>query len=285
MGSISAETSRSTEEKTLQDAEVETFWRDGAIVLRNVISQEWISRLRAVIDELMVQSAPDISSVTSDGKFLNGSNLYMSKSEVKAFIFDEDVAGIAQRFLKSEKVNFFYDQLLIKEPGSVEKTLWHHDLAFWPVDGDQIISIWVPLDRATPENGVVSYVQGSHRWGKLFRPQFVDDTINGNQDYPGKKNSLYEPVPDIDGDPEKYKLLTWSLDPGDVLIHHALTLHGAPGNLSTSQRRRAWAFRWFGDDVVFHRRPGDSLDRPGVISPLKDGDPVDSPFFPRVLPR
>ena len=269
------------------DAEVEVFWRDGAIVLRNVISLDWVERLRTVIDLLMLEANSTLLGLTADGKFKSRSNLFRSIPEVEAFIFDPVVAGLAQRFLKSEKVNFFYDQLLIKEPGSIERTLWHHDLAFWPVDGEQIISIWVPLDRATPETGVVSYVKGSHRWGKLFRPQFIDDTVNGNQDYPGKAKSNYEPVPDIDGNPELYELLTWSLEPGDVLIHHALTLHGAPGNSSTDQRRRAWAFRWLGDDAVFHRRPGDSYDREGAPTgpALKNGDPVDSPFFPRVLPR
>jgi len=51
-----------------------------------------------------------------------------------------------------------------------EETPLHHDLPYWPVRGEQIISIWVLFDLATPESGAVTYVRGSHRWGKMYSP-------------------------------------------------------------------------------------------------------------------
>ena len=72
--------------------------------------------------------------------------------------------------MRSATVNLLYDQLFVKEPGSSERTPWHQDLPYWPVEGDQILSIWVPFDAATPDNGVVTYVKGSHLWGQKYRP-------------------------------------------------------------------------------------------------------------------
>lgn len=54
----------------------------------------------------------------------------------------------------------------------------------------------------------------------------------------------------------KLELLTWDMEPGDCLVHHSFAVHGAPGISSQSGRRRAYATRWFGEDVRFDPRPG-----------------------------
>jgi hypothetical protein len=30
--------------------------------------------------------------------------------------------------------------------GTLERTPWHHDQPYYPVDGEQIVSLWMPLD-------------------------------------------------------------------------------------------------------------------------------------------
>ncbi len=34
-------------------------------------------------------------------------------------------------------------------------------------------------------------------------------------------------IPDVEADPERYKVLGWALEPGDAVFFHMLTLHGA----------------------------------------------------------
>ena len=36
---------------------------------------------------------------------------------------------------------------------------------YYPVDGDQVVSLWLPLDPVARETSV-EYVKGSHRWGR-----------------------------------------------------------------------------------------------------------------------
>ena len=74
----------------------------------------------------------------------------------------------------SPKVNLYHEHVLVKEPGTKEKTPWHHDQPYYPIDGEDIISFWIPLDpvgqRTCPE-----YIAGSHRWGRWFIPaRFAD---------------------------------------------------------------------------------------------------------------
>ncbi len=285
---------KSVIEASRPDPMVDQFWRDGAAVLRGALPMEWVDRLRKTVDELLLDPSKPLEDFTGKGTFFTGASLWQRVPEFRAVVFDSPMAELAARFLRSSKVNFFYDQTFVKEPGAVEKTLWHQDLVFWPIDGEQIISFWIPLDRATPENGVVTYIKGSHSWGKLYRRQFIDAGLAADpamRDAIAIKEarSIYEPVPDVDANPGAYEYLAWDVDPGDIIVHHARSLHGANGNSSTGQRRRAFSLRWAGEDVVFKRRPGDSLDKPGEMErrgiSLREGDALDSPLYPVVLPR
>jgi len=60
-----------------------------------------------------------------------------------------DAGLLINQLLQALVVRFFYDQLFVKEPGSPVPTPWHHDLTFWPIRGQQIASIWMPLDPVT----------------------------------------------------------------------------------------------------------------------------------------
>ena len=178
----------------------------------------------------------------------------------------------------SHKVCFYHDHLLVKEPETAERTPWHHDQPYYPVDGEQICSIWLPLDPVGPETAV-EYVRGSHRWGRWFAPRFF------RADAPlAVEDPRFEPVPDIDADRASYDLVSWEMDPGDCIVFHALTLHGAPGNRSSSRRRRAYATRWLGDDARFAARVGE-VSPPLQGHGLQPGDPMACALFPEVWPR
>ena len=49
--------------------------------------------------------------------------------------------------------------------------------------------------------------------------------------------SAFEPMPDIEAERDQHDILAWEMEPGDVLIHHSLTVHWAPGNLTAGRRR------------------------------------------------
>lgn len=78
----------------------------------------------------------------------------------------------------ANKINMFFDHLLVKEPGAVEPTPWHQDGPYWKIKGEQIYSIWFAMDHVTENTGGVRYVKGSHATGVRYRPQsFSDDVV------------------------------------------------------------------------------------------------------------
>ena len=103
-------------------------------------------------------------------------------------------------------------------------------------------------------------------------------------------STTFDQVPDVDADPDNYVPLCWALEPGDCILHHPLTLHGAQGNASRTQRRRAVAMRFTGDDARYESRENNFVDALvgfGVLDEhgLTTGDKLGNGIFPRVWPR
>ncbi|MCY1356743.1 Phytanoyl-CoA dioxygenase (PhyH) [compost metagenome] len=175
----------------------------------------------------------------------------------------------------AEEVRFFYDQMFVKEHGTDAPTPWHQDLSFWPIRGEQICSFWIPCDPVNRENSGLLYVKGSHKWPQRFKaisPDYVAAIIDDDMD----------DIPDINAHPERYELLDWDMQPGDILMFHPLTLHGSYGNQSRLRRRRALALRWTGDDVVYvpsAKRMPIHFEHASV-----PGGPLRGAAFPRILP-
>ena len=272
------------------DLELEAFERDGAIVLRDILDSSWIESMRSAIERSLEDPGPMAREYTKPGepgRYHGDFFLWRRSPGFRAFMQDSPLPELAARLMKSSEVFFFYDQLLVKEPGTAEETPLHHDLPYWPVRGEQIVSIWVPFDPASPETGAVSYIRGSHRWGRMFMPAAFGEGAGYDETY--AKAGL-EPVPDLETGIDPADHLAWSLEPGDVLVHHPLTLHYAKGNASSQTRRRGLALRYVGDDAVYDDRPGTFMKSPHMEGKLpdpdlRDGDPFRGGLFPKVWPR
>lgn len=259
--------------------------RDGAAVVRGVVPADWIERMRRAIEAELAGASPTAAEYGRQaGRFYGDFFLWLRNPDFRAFALASPLPALAAALMGSARANLFYDQLFVKEPGSVEPTPWHQDLPYWPVAGRQVVSIWVPFDTATPESGVVTYVRGSHLWGRTFRPKAFDDANAG-----AFADSPYEALPDIDADPGRFDFVSWSLEPGDVLVHLGLTVHGASGNRTADVRRRALALRYTGDDARYDPRPGTFMAmesvRAHVPAPgLEPGAPMGGPLFPQAWP-
>jgi len=179
------------------------------------------------------------------------------------------------RTLLGETPRFFHEHTLVKEQQTHEVTPWHHDEPYYCVDGASNVSLWVSLDPV-PKAAGVEFIVGSHLWGKRFVPRkFVDHTafIEGA--------TGFELVPDIDAVRDQHEIVSFDVEPGDVIAFHYRTLHSAPGTAGrTSSRRRAVSFRYLGSDARFASRPW--LHSP-PYDPIAPGEPLDNERFPLVV--
>lgn len=259
------------------------FERDGVVCLRGAISHEWVERLRGAVERSFVDPGR-IDLDDGGGRFHLNAMLFLRDPDVRAFVLESPAARIAQELMQSRTVRFYFDQIFVKEPGTAEKTPWHHDLPYWPVEGSQVVSLWLALDPVTAESSGLEYVRGSHRWPNRFRPEAWGPQTAENLaawQKMGLLGSEDEAPPDIEAHRDELELLRFDCEPGDVIAHHALTVHGSPGNASPTQRRRALSTRWVGDDARYAPRPGSFV--PLLDDTQSPGEPLTAKKHPLVI--
>ena len=261
--------------------EIARYREDGAVCLRGMFDGDWIAALARDVDADMAAPGPMVRINTpagNPGLFFVDFQLWQRWPACREFALHSPGAAIAAALTGSATIAYYHDHLLVKEPGTLEPTPWHHDQPYYPVDGDQVISLWLPLDPVARETSV-EYVKGSHRWGRWFQPRFFKQAVDL-----AVADPRFEPVPDVEKERGRHELLGWSLEPGDAIAFHGLTLHGAPGNASLARRRRAYSTRWLGADTRYAKRAG-QVSPPIEGHGLSPGDKMECALFPRVWPR
>ncbi len=254
------------------------FQRDGVTVLRGAFTADWIETLRRGLEKNMADPGTHRREYTPEGKpghFFGDYCNWRRIAEYEDFARNSPAADIAGALMGSNKVNLFHEHVVVKEPGTQERTPWHHDQPYYCVEGNDNVSLWIPLDPV-PQARAVEFVRGSHKWERWFTPtKFI------GVDY-DREDAGFETIPDIEGARDDYDIVSFGLEPGDCAAFHFRTVHGAPGNASADTWRRAVSFRWTGDDARFVIRKGE-MSPPFLSFPectLKPGDPLDSVLFP-----
>ncbi len=263
----------------VSEDDLAAYARDGAVALRRVFDADWIELLHRGVARNLAEPGPYLRRYSAEdepGLFVGDYCNWQRIDEYRRFAFDSPAPGLGARLMGSAKVNLFHEHVLVKEAATENRTPWHHDQPYWTVDGEQVCSIWVPLDPV-PRATCVEFVAGSHRWGTWYTPKSFYDLSD-------RDGEEFETVPDIDAHRDDYEILGWDLEPGDCIAFHSLVVHGAPGNDSRVNRRRALSLRLTGDDARFARRDG-YMSPPFPEVALGPGDPMDCETFPRVWPR
>ena len=60
------------------------------------------------------------------------------------------------------------------KPPVTEAMPWHQDGQYWPIRPIATCSVWMALDDATPENGCMRYIPGSHAGGSIYKHRIND---------------------------------------------------------------------------------------------------------------
>ena len=250
------------------------FWADGAVCVRGAFSPDEVALARAAVDANLADLSPlaKRASGDDDGAFVEDFCSWQRVPAMERFIRESAAGRIAGELMGAHTVRLYHDHVLVKEPGTRQRTPWHQDQPYYNVAGRQNISMWCPVDPVARES-TLEFVKGSHL-GPWFMPRsFLDGQAKWFPD-----GALAE-LPHIDGNPE-FEILGWALEPGDAVFFHMLTLHSA-GGVSGPNRRRVLSVRFLGDDMVHAVRPWTtSPPFPGLTDELPDGAPLDHPLFP-----
>ena len=255
---------------------VKQFQRDGAVVIRQAFNSHW---LRVMSDgvERNLQSPSKYASENAvtkkeGGRFFDDYVNWSRIPEYENLVRNSPAAKIAAKAMQSQQAQLFHDHVLVKEPSTLKPTPWHADSPYYFVKGNQNVSMWMPLESV--KENTLRFIAGSHKWPHDVRPvSWADDSDFYDQE------EVWTDVPDPDGkDSETMKVLEWGMEPGDCVLFHFRTVHGARGN-QTKERRRALSLRWMGDDCRYMERPG-RTSPPFPGHGMREGERLREDWFP-----
>ena len=259
-------------EKLLDTQQVETFQRDGFLVVENVFPSAQRALYGDAVDAAVARRAGDDLREVKDKtiyeqSFIQCMNLWEDSPDVRPLTFDQRMGAMAAELLGAEAVRIWHDQALYKEPGGRE-TDAHQDRPFWPIDPPQQITAWVPFDGSRRGQGAMAYIPGSHRVGL---EKFVDIS------------HIFQEPYDVVNDPlvAKTKPVWVEAPPGSVVFHHSLTVHLAEAN-ETADTRRVYCVIYFADGCVRRNPiPHVIVDRQKIAV----GEKIEGEVSPIVWPR
>jgi ectoine hydroxylase-related dioxygenase (phytanoyl-CoA dioxygenase family) len=206
----------------LTDEQIRAYHDDGFIVLDDIFSPEEIEQLR------VAEASPEIQKVLEqDGIKQRTVHLLEITMRHPAFLaLARDPRIIAAiRPLLGHDIQLQHSKLATKAVTKGAGAFgWHQDILYYPHTNTSLLSVFVYLDDATPENGCMSMVRGSHRLGPLRHHDdkgvFLGTCL---------ETHLWENNPG--------QVVAVAPKAGAISIHHCLTLHGSPPNHSGRPRR------------------------------------------------
>ena len=117
------------------ESAIREYHTNGASVIRGILDQKWISTMREAIQRVL--DHPEAHPWNTLRREKKAVTMEISSSGAVIPILKNScvipLASNRSKVLKSNSIRFFYDQLLVKEPLTKEKTPFHQDLPYWPL--------------------------------------------------------------------------------------------------------------------------------------------------------
>lgn len=233
---------------TVEISAVEAFRRDGFFHARNLIDEHEIAEHRRAVDHavsLRTQNdgRPLAERTPFEQSFTMCQYLWEDFPEVGRLTFHPKVTGMAAALIGADRLRLWHDQALYKEAGGRE-TEMHQDHPYWPIAESDALTAWIPLVEIDEKMGCMGYIPGSHLGGvefvDVFRSPGAGHAFQARQTKPARFISCR---------------------PGDVIFHHARTVHAAKPNRSGETRRVHTAIYFRDGCTRANDRPHYSLDR------------------------
>jgi ectoine hydroxylase-related dioxygenase (phytanoyl-CoA dioxygenase family) len=164
-----------------------------------------------------------------------------------------------------KSVRLYHDQALFKPPGG-EKTYWHQDMFYWPLDTDKTITMWMPLVDVSEEMGTMIFACGSHKEGLM-------------SDAPISREGGSDVEKLIAG--RGYACRSHVLKAGDATFHSGYIAHSAYPNVSKAVRE-VITIIYFADGASLLVKPStyQKVDAEVFVPGGLPGQPAVSPLNP-----
>ncbi len=257
----------------LSPEQIATFHKNGFVNGGPVLSDAEVEALRGeitrVIDERertdIAQPVRIINLTGNDATPVwQIINIWQASAPFHTLIAQPQIVEGLAELTEASALRIWHDQIQYKPAQIGGVNMWHQDAPLWPILAPMTeVSAWVALDDVDVDNGCMSMVPGSHRWGN--HEAWLESLPN------------YEAMPtEFEG--HTVNVVRCPVKKGEVHYHHALTWHGSHANTS-GRPRRAIALHFMTQDTRFVAS-GEHIMKPFVH--VTDGELMQGETFPLV---
>ena len=163
------------------------FARDGYLVAEDLFTADEMTQAKAevrrILDEVRAERLA-CNDARDNGVYVG---LTIKSPFFRALNADARIANYWEEIF-GPNIEFWSDKIVYKSAGVDFGSPWHQDYTYWK--GANKYSVWIALDDATPENGCLKFIPGSHQslvnhggtdkegigFGNRLRPEDVDES-------------------------------------------------------------------------------------------------------------
>ncbi|HZG88144.1 phytanoyl-CoA dioxygenase family protein [Paenibacillus sp.] len=222
---------------TLTPQEIEHYRTQGYVLYhKQLFSEDKLNRLTGIFEEHLEAKGSKLSDELDTPHFRD--------ERLLEFLLSEEALDLVEGVIGPD-ILLWSSHFICKDPFKGRMTPWHEDSAYW--NGrfdryDNIVTIWLALDRSTKENGCMRVIPGTHVNG-FSEYEAVDKTFN----------TFHAKVKHI----EEEKAVYFELERGECSLHDSRIIHGAAANTSP-HRRCGYTMRYISADTKVNpeKNPG-----------------------------
>lgn len=209
--------------------EQQQFQEEGYFIIPQLLQEETLHLLKeiATADLEMQREAASRADGEGGAIKLNLKNDLYDNDLYSALVRSRSLVTAMEQLLGDE-VYHYHNKMILKEPYEGGAWAWHQDYGYWynfccpfPL----MASCMIAIDKATPENGCLQVIKGSHLMGRVEHLQVGEQT--------GADPERVEVAL------ERLDLVHVELEPGSAVVFHSNLLHRSDQNKSENPR---WAF-------------------------------------------
>jgi hypothetical protein len=237
----------------LSDAEVAHYHEHGYVIPGWRLPADRLAAMRSALEDLIAANAGTVGAdnmicphVISGGvQGLTGDRVWLDYARIP------EVLDMVEQLIGPDFA-LWGTTVFGKPAGTGKRVPWHQDGEYWPIRPLATCSAWIALDAATPENGCLRVIPGSHKQQRLrAHAQDDSDELALNQVLDA---SEYDEADAVD----------FVLEPGQVSLHDVYLVHGSEPNRS-DKRRAGYVCRYMPTSSYFDRTIGAELQAKGNL--------------------
>ncbi len=220
----------------LSEEQVTTFWRDGFVIVTNVLTPEEVAALKQRTEEIIRGDVPFPAQYLQIEPELEGElgakidpvfrvrklwNLTRYDPVFQEYARHPKIVEAAVDLLGPD-IKLYTDQMLLKPPLHGSAKPYHQDSVYWPIDPMELATCWMAFDDSTVENGCMRFLPGTHKLGSLKHYH-----LEGPHIVPEGWESMSKRPDEV----------AVEIPAGSCTFHHSLILHETAPNRTANPRR------------------------------------------------